>query len=541
MTMCPENSHFLSETNASRSLSYLIRQKIANELGPMQCNLDGVAALNTMLTCVSVEHDLLVPRIDALEAQLPEKRLASRAFQESKLRPDWTFDISPEPTGSEQRALSENQARQHPVWDAAVPYTEHSSDALERAISHPHALLVVGEAAPNGTLETRLTHRTAGQDIFVNCGAGTPALSNTPNRPQYRPEAQSFEDWMALAGETDRAAISAYCLSISANRRDLELLYGRLFPGQVILAEQGSTAASWLDFEWRGTIHRCNDINIYAEPCHQFRRPDQTLIDDEDWPKISVVTVSYNQAKFLEECILSVLQQGYPNLEYIVIDACSTDGSRDILEKYRPQINALVIEPDEGQSDGLNKGFSLATGEILTWINSDDALAPLALRRAALAFKSSGADIVAGTCERIGEKSSDLLHRHYSNLPTTAKLRMQPTNVVDWSNCWEKGDFFFQPEVLFSRDIWVRSGGAIKRHLHWAMDWDLWVRMALAGATVYRIPDVIGVSRVQESQKTQSDEAYLPQIQGLLDEYHQMLETLRETVGRSADPDQPEE
>ena len=77
-------------------------------------------------------------------------------------------------------------------------------------------------------------------------------------------------------------------------------------------------------------------------------------------PRISIVTVSYNQARYLEACLKSVLDQGYENLEYIVVDGGSTDGSVDIIEKYRPQLSAAIVEPDDGQSDALNKGFALA-------------------------------------------------------------------------------------------------------------------------------------------------------------------------------------
>ena len=88
---------------------------------------------------------------------------------------------------------------------------------------------------------------------------------------------------------------------------------------------------------------------------------------------------------------------------------------------------------------------------------------------------------------------------------------------MDWHNGWEKGDYFFQPEVFFTRDIWERTGGYLKLHLYWAMDWDFWLRCAMAGATVMRIPDLLGFSRVHKSQKTTSDELYLWQIDSILE------------------------
>jgi hypothetical protein len=95
--------------------------------------------------------------------------------------------------------------------------------------------------------------------------------------------------------------------------------------------------------------------------------------------------------------------------------------------------------------------------------------------------------------------------------------------MLNWCGAWERGDFFYQPEVLFTHDIWLRAGGYLKPYLHWAMDWDLWLRFALAGATAIRIPDVLGISREHATQKTTATEMYLWQIVNLLREYDQLL------------------
>src|SRR5688572_24844846 len=106
--------------------------------------------------------------------------------------------------------------------------------------------------------------------------------------------------------------------------------------------------------------------------------PD-TMPNGQPWPKITIVTPSYNQGQFLEETIRSVLLQGYPNLEYIIMDGGSTDGSVDIIRKYEPYIAYWVSTTDRGQSHAINKGFSLATGHLMGWLNSDDVYAPNAL------------------------------------------------------------------------------------------------------------------------------------------------------------------
>ena len=97
------------------------------------------------------------------------------------------------------------------------------------------------------------------------------------------------------------------------------------------------------------------------------------------WPRISVVTPSFNQGKFIEETIRSVLLQGYPNLEYLMIDGGSTDNSVEIIKKYSPWLTYWVSEPDDGQSDAINRGLKMSSGDFATWINSDDLLCKNAL------------------------------------------------------------------------------------------------------------------------------------------------------------------
>lgn len=113
--------------------------------------------------------------------------------------------------------------------------------------------------------------------------------------------------------------------------------------------------------------------------------PDRT-----PWPPITIVTPSYNQAEYIEETIRSVLLQGYPNLEYIVIDGGSTDSSVRVIKKYARWINSWMSEKDQGQSDALNKGFSLSNGELLTYLNSDDIFLPKVLRTVALSYVEKG-------------------------------------------------------------------------------------------------------------------------------------------------------
>ena len=108
----------------------------------------------------------------------------------------------------------------------------------------------------------------------------------------------------------------------------------------------------------------------------EIQKFSQTMLDGSPWRKISIVTPSFNQADFIEETIRSVICQGYPNLEYIIIDGGSTDGSVEIIKKYEEYLSYWVSEPDRGQAHAINKGISRITGDIFGWINSDDMLLP---------------------------------------------------------------------------------------------------------------------------------------------------------------------
>jgi glycosyltransferase involved in cell wall biosynthesis len=240
-------------------------------------------------------------------------------------------------------------------------------------------------------------------------------------------------------------------------------------------------------------------------------------------PKITVVSLSFNQAQYLEQSILSVLDQNYPNLEYILIDGNSTDGSINIINKYRSRINAVVIEPDEGQSDALNKGFALATGDIMNWLCSDDLLEPGSLHAIGRAYRKRAADIIVGGCVRIGNSRSDVLFEHHNCLSLGQTVQLDPLDLLKFMGSWQKGKYFFQPETFFSRRAWLVAGGYIKKHLYYAMDYDLWLRMALAGATAHHIPRRIACSRVHEAQKTKQDKAYLHQVYQIMEEYSDMF------------------
>jgi glycosyltransferase involved in cell wall biosynthesis len=179
-----------------------------------------------------------------------------------------------------------------------------------------------------------------------------------------------------------------------------------------------------------------------------------------DWPKISIVTPSFNQADFLEETIRSVLLQGYPNLEYILIDGGSTDGSLEIVQKYAPWLAYWVSETDSGQSQALNKGFVRSSGEIMAWLNSDDRYAPGALFKVAQAFMAGNTLWAAGLVNKIDAQGR-----------VTQPGRRQEEKLENWY----VGAPYLQPGIFWRRELWQRAG-QIDEGLQYSFDYDLLMR-----------------------------------------------------------------
>jgi len=234
------------------------------------------------------------------------------------------------------------------------------------------------------------------------------------------------------------------------------------------------------------------------------------------WPRISIVTPCLNQGRYIEETLLSVRRQLYPNLEHIVIDGGSTDDTLAIVERYRDGLAHVVSEPDRGQSHAINKGMALATGEILGWVNGDDMLAPGALAAVALGLATSGADLVAGICCLY--RDGALVAEHLTACPDGP---LPLDDLLDLDDGWNAGQFFYQPEVFFTRALWRRAGAKVEERLHYSMDWELWLRFAEQGGRLHVLGRPLAWFRLHDAQKTSAEAAYKAELRAFRAAYLQ--------------------
>lgn len=187
---------------------------------------------------------------------------------------------------------------------------------------------------------------------------------------------------------------------------------------------------------------------------------------EDKLPFISIVTPSYNKGRFIEETILSIRNQTYPRIEHIIIDGCSTDDTLEILKKYEGTYNMQWIsEPDKGQSDAVNKGWRMAKGKILAYLNADDTYMPWAVETA-VKFFDEHPDImmVYGDCDFINEHS-EVIRQYRAGEFDLKKMLYHENNVP-------------QPTVFFKRAV-LKEVGYLDTNLHMAMDHDFWIRISL--------------------------------------------------------------
>lgn len=183
--------------------------------------------------------------------------------------------------------------------------------------------------------------------------------------------------------------------------------------------------------------------------------------------KISIITPSYNQGEFIEKTILSVIEQPYQNIEYIIIDGGSTDNTVDIIKKYEERISYWVSEPDKGQSDALNKGFAKANGNVFAWINSDDYYESDIFDKVMKKFNDPNVFILNGNCMM-----------HYSDSERTHIDKSGFINTSRMLKYWKPYFCPPQPSIFFRRVVWEEVS-PLNECLNYSMDLDLWLKMSL--------------------------------------------------------------
>lgn len=213
------------------------------------------------------------------------------------------------------------------------------------------------------------------------------------------------------------------------------------------------------------------------------------IITTKSYPKVSIVTPSYNQGKFIEKTIRSVLCQDYANLEYIIVDGLSSDETIEVIQKYDSYIDVALIEKDNGQADALNKGFSLCTGDILAYLNSDDCYINKEVISQVVHYFNNhpDVDVIYGQRKFIDE-NGQFVH-------------LYPYKPFSKSNLY-LSDYIPQECTFWRRSIFEKSGFFVDDTLHFAMDYELWLRFLKYDASFSSVSDFFGLFRYYESQKS---------------------------------------
>ena len=205
-------------------------------------------------------------------------------------------------------------------------------------------------------------------------------------------------------------------------------------------------------------------------------------------PRISIVMPSFNQASYLEEAIVSILGQDYPDIEFMIFDGGSTDGSRAIIGRYARSLAYWQSQSDQGQSDAIIQGFSRATGDLIGWVNSDDALLPGALSAVGLAYQQN--------------QWGGLFGGNYILMDQFGRVRRCKRHPANAGWFAKFGIFAFNPPGSFFRHQDYQAVGGLRQDLHYVMDNDLYIRMIAKGTRYVHIPRYLSMFRLHGDQKT---------------------------------------
>ena len=265
-----------------------------------------------------------------------------------------------------------------------------------------------------------------------------------------------------------------------------------------VLEQKMESARIYRHWRWRQFLKRLCGVRLGITPHYSPRAitvpASYTKAPSIDWPLISIVTPSFNQGRFLERTIRSVLDQHYPKLEYIIKDGGSSDETIDVLDRYKPSLNYSESSKDRSQAHALNLGFCHTSGEIMAYLNSDDLLMPGALHFVAAFFaRHPEIDVVYG--HRVMLDENDLEVGRWVLPP-------HDNDVLSWA------DYVPQETLFWRRRVWEKVGGAFDESFDFALDWDLILRFRDVGARFIRLPRFLGGFRLHPGQKTASQLAH---------------------------------
>lgn len=276
-----------------------------------------------------------------------------------------------------------------------------------------------------------------------------------------------------------------YSLDFLINNIDTRIMFGSNARARALELFDHKLISSRYEKLYQTVIKGFNMPESNAESTHNIpsmSTHEHTRSNHLSLPKISIVTPSFNQSEYLEECIESVLAQNYPNLEYIIMDGGSTDGSVEIIKKYEKHLTYWQSKPDGGHPNAVNEGFKLSTGEILGWLNSDDKLHPFALWKIAFVFHHNAHIEWLTSRISIWNNDGDLVY--ISEEPPHFSQRKYLNRDFD-------KPFIQQEATFWRRSLWDRAGGFVDPKLRLTFDPELWLRF-FGFAQLYLIDSVIG-------------------------------------------------
>jgi glycosyltransferase involved in cell wall biosynthesis len=203
---------------------------------------------------------------------------------------------------------------------------------------------------------------------------------------------------------------------------------------------------------------------------------------------LAIVTPSYNQGRFIERTIRSVLEQGYPHMEYVIVDGGSTDCTPSVLERYARRAR-VIVEPDRGQADAVNKGIRATSAEVIGWLNSDDTYCPGGLVTVSACFaRHPDVDVLYGDANYI-DRDDKVIGKYYTEVWNRRRLLRRP--------------FLSQPAVFFRRRV-VERYGYLDDELQYTLDYEYWLRLAYAGAHFHYLPYALANTRLHAESKTET-------------------------------------